>query len=101
MTTKTSSPIETCPALGSTTGAAAQIPRAHISLGAGRVKGNAETPLIMNRKIRRPARASHAAGAGWASQSTPHLGERCLRILLAETGIRGVRRGQSTDEKHR
>ena len=80
-------------------GAAAQIMRASIPFAAAGGKGRAEAPFVMNCKIRRPAGALHAGGAGRIGQSAPYLGERRLGVLLAETGLRGMRRRQSRDGK--
>ena len=74
--------------------AAAQILRASVPLGAGRAKGSAETPFVMNREIGRPAGALQAGGAAGIGDGAAHLIERRLGVLLAEGGIGGVRRGQ-------
>jgi hypothetical protein len=86
-------------ALKSSAGAAFQALRACISLSACDIEGNAKTPLIMNRKIRRPAGALQATGAGRTGQSATHLVEGGLRILFAKSGIRGLRESQA-QEKH-
>jgi hypothetical protein len=86
-------------ALKSSAGAAFQTLRPCVSLRACGIDGDAKTPLIVNRKIRRPADAPQAAGAGWAGQSAAHLIKGGFRILFAKSGIRGLRQRQS-QEKH-
>ena len=67
--------------------AASQILRPRIALSTGRAKGGAETPFVVNRKIGRPPRALHAAGAARVGQSAPHLIERGLGNMACK--IRG------------
>ena len=81
--------------------AAYQILRPCIALSAGRAKGSAETPFVVDRKIGRPPRALHAAGAARIGQPAPHLVECCLGILFAKRGIGRVSRAQYGDQKHR
>jgi hypothetical protein len=87
--------------LKSTASAAAQKARSRVPFVAGGGSGRAQTPLIVNRKIRRPARALQARRAGRIGQPAPHLVERGLGVWLAEGGIRGVRRRHSRGGKYR
>jgi len=80
-------------------GAAPENLRPRIPLGAGRTEGSAETPLVMNREISRPAGALQTGGTAGIGQSASHLIERRLCILLAEAGIRRVSCGQRKDRK--
>jgi hypothetical protein len=77
----------------SSAGAASQILRPCIPLGAGCAEGSAKTPLVMDRKIRRPSGALHATGTARIIEPATHLIERCLGILSAEPGVRRVSRG--------
>lgn len=88
------------PTFKSSAGAAFQTLHACVSLSACGIEGDAKTPLIMNRKIRRPADALQAASTGRTGQSAAHLIEGGFRILPAKSGIRGLRQRQA-QEKHR
>jgi len=52
----------------SAAGAASQNPLPRIALGAGAAEGSAETPFVMNREIRQPARALQPADAAGVSE---------------------------------
>ena len=78
-----------------------QKPRALIPLGTGGGQGSAETPLVMNRELRRPAGAPKAAGAAIIGQSAAHLVERGLGVLFTEAGIRSVSYAAAQDDEYR
>jgi hypothetical protein len=75
--------------------------RPRIPFGAGGVKRSPETPLKMNRKIRRPAGALQTNSATRIGQGFAHLTDRRPRKLPAEARIHGARICHSDHPGHR